>query len=115
MIAFSRLGLAALAALAIVGCQQQGPTKEEIEAAKKTFDCDHAGDRILVRFDEGEARLLMPDGSRIILYQVQVASGVRYTNGIIDLRGRGFELSLQNDRQTVRMNCKQYEIPPKKQ
>ena len=113
MTALSRLGCVALAALA-VACQQQGPTKDEIEAAKQTFDCDHAGDRILVRFDEGEARLLMPDGSRIILYHVQVASGIRYTNGIIDLRGRGFDLSLQNDRQTVRMICKQYEIPPPK-
>jgi membrane-bound inhibitor of C-type lysozyme len=108
-----RFAIVALAALA-VACQQ-GPSKEEIEAAKKTYDCDHAGERILIRFDEGEARLLMPDGSRVVLYPVHSGSGVRYTNGFYDLRGSGFDLSLQRDRATVRMNCKQYQLPAPKE
>jgi membrane-bound inhibitor of C-type lysozyme len=108
-----RLLAAALAALA-VACQQ-GPTKEEIEAAKKTFDCDYAGQRVLIRFDEGEARLLMPDGARVVLYPVQTATGSRYTNGFYDLRGSGFDLSLQHDRSTVRMLCKQYQLPAAKE
>lgn len=103
-----------LAALSAVACQQ-GPTKEEIDAAKNTVDCDHAGERIIIRFADGEARLLMPDATRIVLYQVQVASGLRYTNGLIELRGRGMELELQRERQTVRMVCKPYEIPAKKE
>jgi hypothetical protein len=106
-----RLACVALAALA-VACQQ-GPTKDEIEAAKKTVDCDHAGERILIRFDEGEARLLMPDGTRVNLYPVPAASGIRYTNGFIELRGRDFDLTLQRDRQSIRMICKQYMLPPK--
>ncbi len=110
-----RLPLLALAAAALcTACQSNGPTKEEIEAAKSTLDCDHAGDRILIRFADGEARMLMTDGTRVILYQVSVASGMRYTNGLIELRGRGMDLELSRDRQTVRMACKQYELPPPK-
>jgi membrane-bound inhibitor of C-type lysozyme len=105
---------AAVAAALCAACQSNGPTKEEVEAAKSTLDCDHGGDRILVRFADGEARLLMPDGTRIILYQVSVASGMRYTNGLIDLRGRGMEFELARERQMVRMTCKQYELPPAK-
>ena len=114
MTLFRRLACVAMATLAIA-CQQQGPSKEELEAARKTFDCDRAGDRILIRFDEGEARLLMPDGSRVVLYPVATATGSRYTNGFYDLRGSGFDLTLQHDRASVRMVCKQYEIPPKKE
>jgi|KBSMisStaDraftv2_1062788.scaffolds.fasta_scaffold04774_5 membrane-bound inhibitor of C-type lysozyme len=111
----ARLCRAAVAAAVLcAACQSSGPTKEEIDAAKSTLDCDHAGDRILIRFADGEARMLMPDGTRIILYQVAMASGMRYTNGLIELRGRGMDLELSRERQTVRMACKQYELPPKK-
>jgi membrane-bound inhibitor of C-type lysozyme len=114
MSALDRLACAAVAVL-VAACQTGGPSKEEIEAAKKTVDCDRGGDRILIRFDEGEARLLMPDGSRVVLYPVPVASGARYTNGLYDLRGSGLDLSLQHDRTTMRMKCKQYELPVKKE
>ena len=111
----SRVRQVAIAlAVLCAACQSNGPTADEIEAAKSTLDCDHAGDRILIRFADGEARMLMPDGTRIILYQVAVASGMRYTNGLIELRGRGMDLELSRERQTVRMACKQYELPPKK-
>ena len=92
---------------------QSGPTKEELEAAKKTIDCQRADERIVIRFDEGEARLLMPDGTRVNLYQVQVASGLRYTNGLMDLRGKGFEFVLIRDGLSSTLTCKQYEIPKK--
>ena len=106
---------AALAAGAFVfaGCQSGGPTKEEEEAARSTIECDHAGQRILIRFAEGEARLLMPDATRVILYQVPVPSGLRYTNGLWELRGRDLSLELSQERQTVRMICKPYELPKK--
>jgi len=35
--------------------------------------------------------------------------------GLIELRGRGLDLELQRERQTVRMICKPYEIPAKKE
>jgi membrane-bound inhibitor of C-type lysozyme len=114
MPAMHRCLVVAIAMLA-GACQSSGPTKEELEAAKSTIDCDHAGERFLIRFADGEARILMPDATRIILYQVPVTSGLRYTNGLIDLRGRGLEFELSRERQTVRMICKQYEIPAPKE
>ena len=110
----SRVAAALAAAVfMLAGCQSGGPTKEEEEAARSTIDCDHAGQRILIRFAEGEARLLMPDATRVILYQVPVPSGLRYTNGLWELRGRDLTLELSQDRQTVRMICKPYELPKK--
>jgi len=99
-------------ALLLTGCQH-GPSKDEIEAAAKTIDCARADERIVIRFDEGEARLLMPDGTRVILYQVQVPTGLRYTNGLMDLRGKGFDFTLVRDGYVSTLTCKQYEIPKK--
>ena len=100
-------------ALLLAACKSSGPTKEEQDAAKNTVDCDHGGDRVVIRFEDGEARMLMPDATRVILYQLPSASGVRYTNGMFELRGRGLDLQLTRDGVTVRMICKAYEIPVK--
>ena len=103
------------AAAFVTACQTGGPTPDEIEAAKETVDCDWGGERIVIRFTEGEARLLMADGSRTILYQVPAPVGIRYTNGMLDLRGSSnLDLLLQRDRITMKMACKPYEIPKKK-
>jgi membrane-bound inhibitor of C-type lysozyme len=101
-----------LAAGLLAGCQQ-GPTKEEIEAAKSTVDCERPGERIVIRFAEGEARLLMPDGTRVILYQVPSGSGIRYLNGLMELRGKGMDLELTREQNAVHLKCKPYEIPKK--
>ena len=114
MTPLARLALLAGTTL-VAACQSSGPTKEEIEVAKQTVDCDYGGERIVIRFTDGEARLLMPDGTRVILYQVAAATGLRYTNGILDLRGTGLELQLQRERITIKMICKPYEIPVKKE
>ena len=103
-----------MTAVLVAACQSSGPTKDEIDAAKQTIDCDFGGERIVIRFAEGEARMLMPDGTRVILYQVTAASGLRYTNGLFDLRGTGLEFMFQRDRITMKGTCKPYEIPPKK-
>lgn len=97
----------------VVGCQQ-GPTKEEIEAAKNTVDCERPDERIVIRFEEGEARLLMPDGTRVVLYQVPSGSGIRYLNGLMELRGKGMDLELVRDQASVHLKCKPYELPQKK-
>jgi len=44
-----------------------------------------------------------------------VATGLRYTNGLMELRGTGLDLQLSRDRITMKMICKAYEIPPKKE
>ena len=104
-----------LAACLAAGCQQKGPTKEELEAAKNTVDCDRAGERIVIRFDDGEARLLMPNGTRVVLYQVPSGSGIRYINGLMELRGKGMDLELTREQAAIHMTCKAYEIPVKKE
>jgi membrane-bound inhibitor of C-type lysozyme len=103
---------AAALALLLAACQS-GPSKEELEAAKNTVDCQRGDDRLVIRFDEGEARVLMPDATRIVLYQVPQASGLRYTNGLIELRGKGLELTWIRDGLATALTCKQYEIPKK--
>jgi membrane-bound inhibitor of C-type lysozyme len=102
-----------LAACLAAACQQKGPTKEELEAAKNTMDCERAGERIVIRFDDGEARLLMPNGTRVVLYQVPSGSGIRYINGLMELRGKGMDLELTREQTAVHMQCKAYEIPKK--
>jgi membrane-bound inhibitor of C-type lysozyme len=101
------------ATVLLCACQNSGPTKEEIEAAKKTIDCRRGDDRIVIRFDDGEARLLMPDGTRVNLYQIAVASGLRYTNGLMELRGKGLEFTLAGEGVSTALACKPYEIPKK--
>ena len=102
-----------VAAILATGCQQKGPTKEELEAAKNTIDCQGADERIVIKFDDGEARLLMPDGTRTILYQVPSGSGIRYLNGLMELRGKGMDLELTREQAAMRLKCKAYEIPKK--
>ena len=88
------------------------PSKEAQEAAKNTFACQLDGQRLVMKFDQGEARLLMPDGDRVILYQVPMGSGIRYTNGDLDLRGKGTDLQLIRDgNATPLADCKPY-LPP---
>ena len=103
----------AIAAGVLAGCQS-GPTKEELEAAKNTIDCERPGERIVVRFAEGEARLLMPDATRVVLYQVPSGSGFRYLNGLMELRGKGMDIELTREQTATHFTCKPSEIPKTK-
>ena len=104
--------LCACMAGALAGCADT-PSKEAQEAAKNTFACQLGGDRLVMKFDAGEARLLMPDGERVVLYQVPMGSGIRYTNGNLDLRGKGMDLLLiRNGNPTQLADCQPY-LPPK--
>ena len=107
-----RLLYASLCVVALAGCQT-GPSKEELEAARDTIDCQRPGERIVVKFADGEARILLPDATRVILYQVPSGSGVRYINGLMELRGKGMEMELTREQQAVHFTCKPYEIPKK--
>ena len=108
----ARLALvAAVAALALSGCADK-PSKDEQEAAKNTFACHIAGERVVVRFDTGEARMLMPGGERIVLYQIPTATGVRFSNGSMELRGKGVDLQLYSDGAvTPLVDCQPYVLP----
>ena len=102
---------AALAVLGLLACKSS-PSSEELEAAKNTVNCQLAGERLVIRFDTGEARLLMPGGDRIVLYQIAAASGIRYTNGNLELRGKGMDLQLTRlGTVTPLEGCEPYQIP----
>jgi len=70
-------------ALALAACADKA-SKEEQEAAKNTIVCHLQGERLVIRFDIGEARMLMPGGDRIVLYQVQSGKDTEFT--LIDHR-----------------------------
>ncbi len=103
--------VAVAAALALAGCA--GPSaKEEQDAAKTTFACGLGGERIVLRFDVDEVRMLMPDGNRVVLYQIPSASGVHYSNGSLELRGKGTDLRLiRNGASTGLTDCQPYAAP----
>jgi membrane-bound inhibitor of C-type lysozyme len=102
------LGLA-LATLAGCGAAAR---KDAEEAAKDTFTCQLGNERLLIKFDSGEARMLMGSGDRVTLYQIAAASGVRFTNGMMELRGKGTELELVRDGViTPLADCKPYVVP----
>ena len=107
--------LTACTLLALLAACETGPTKEEIEAAKQTIDCERPGERLVIRLADGEARLLLADGTRVVLYQVPSGSGVRYINGLMELRGKGMEMELIREQAAVHFTCKPYEIPKKKE
>jgi hypothetical protein len=70
------------------------------------------GERLVVRFDTGEARLLMPAGERVILYQIPSGPGVRFSNGTLELRGKGADLQLISDSVvTPLVDCQPYVLP----
>ena len=108
-----RLACVIVAAVALAGCAEQ-MKKDEQEAAKNTYVCLLDGDRLVIRFDMGMARMLMPSGDRIDLYQIPAASGVRFSNGNLELRGKGVELVLADastGTQTTLTQCAPYSAP----
>jgi membrane-bound inhibitor of C-type lysozyme len=103
--------LAVVAALGVAACGSLSSRDEE--AAKNTFACQYNGERLVIRFDAGEARMLMPGGERVSLYQIPAASGVRFSNGLMELRGKGMDLQLTREgTTTVLVDCQPY-APPK--
>src|SRR5262245_58021453 len=105
------LAVVALCAIVTASCSSK-PSKEEEEVARNTFACQLRGERLVLRFDAGEARLLMPGGERIVLYQLPAASGVRFSNGTLELRGKGTDLQLINDSGAVPLvDCQPYTLP----
>jgi hypothetical protein len=100
-----------IGAVAAAGCADK-PSKDELEAAKNTFACKLSGERLVIRFGADEARLLMPGGARVVLYQLPTASGVRFSNGTMELRGKGTDLQILADGAiTPLVDCQPYELP----
>jgi len=116
VIARRRRGAIVVAAMllivpALTACEHK-PTKEEEEAAKNTFVCQLVGERLVVRFDSGEARMLTSTNEKITLYQIPSAAGARYSNGNVELRGKGADLVLiENGTSTTLDGCKPLTVP----
>ena len=109
-----RFAIAVCITVALAACADK-PSKEEEEAAKNTFVCQMQGERLVIRFDGSEARMLMPNGDRVILYQVPStqAQGVRFSNGSMELRGKGTDVTLIdriNAVQTDLKGCEPYSL-----
>ena len=108
-----RLAIAVCLAVALCACADKA-SKEEEEAAKNTFVCQLQGERLVIRFDGNEARMLMPNGDRVVLYQVPSTTGVRFSNGSMELRGRGTDVTLIdriNGVQHDLSGCEPYSLP----
>jgi hypothetical protein len=101
--------IAALVA-SLAGCQS-GPTKEQIEAAKNTIDCDRPGERVVIQFGDNEARLVTPGTSTVVLYQVPSRStGFRFMNGGMELRGTRSDIELIREQAAAHFTCKPFEL-----
>jgi len=99
------------AAMLVAACAHKA-NKEEEEAARNTIVCKLDGERLMIRLDVGEVRLLMPNGNRISLYQISSDAGLRYTNGMVELRGKELNLTLVRNGDAVKLeDCKHYELP----
>ena len=104
--------LSLLASLMLPACDPIQKKREE-ELAKNTYACQLNGERFLVRFVDGEARILMPGQQRVTLYQLPTPTGVRYSNGSMELRGRGVELQLITDNVVTPLrDCEPYAVLP---
>ena len=105
-----RLTAALLLGILLSGCGAQAAKDEE--AAKDTYVCLMRGERLVIRFESAEARMLMPSGDRVTLYQLASTSGVRFSNGNLELRGKGMELTLvENGALTPLEGCQPYLAP----
>ncbi len=101
-----------IAAACLAGC---ATGDGEMEPSKDTYSCKLQGERFIVRFTEQEARILMPpEGRAVTLYQVTTGAGVRYTNGMMELRGSGTNLTLVRDNFAVALtDCEPLKVPKK--
>ncbi len=106
------LTAAIIVAIHLAGCEHRPTAKEDEDAAKPTFACQFAGERLIIRFEPGEVRLLTSNAERITLYQIPAASGIRYSNASIELRGKGMDLVLIENGVAAKLEgCAPYVAP----
>ena len=99
-----------LTAFIMAGCTASASKKKEEEARKNTVDCLWDGERLLVRFDRDEARVLLPEGTRVYLYKMPSSRGVYYTNGDYELLGKGTDITFGLAGEAKSLECKPYDV-----
>jgi hypothetical protein len=98
-------------ALVVTGCEHK-PSKEEEDAAKNTITCQLAGERLVIRFDAGEVRMLTSTAETVTLYQIPAGLVMRYSNGNLELRGKGMDWTLLDQgNPTTLESCTRYTAP----
>ena len=97
-----RRALASAFALGALAAACAAPEKQPDVASQDTIACELAGQRLVIRFLPDEVRMLTPDGERVTLQKVPAASGVRYTNGLIEIRGGGGPSTMPGGLQYIR-------------
>jgi hypothetical protein len=100
--------------LLVNACASSG--EKEMGPSDDTLQCEMQGQRLVVRFTEQEARMLMPpSGERVNLYQISAGGGaVRYSNGLMELTGSGSQLTLTKDGFAIALvDCKPLMVPKK--
>jgi hypothetical protein len=107
--ALTRLPLLLCVVVAFSGCDHFADKRKEEEAIKNTVDCQYLGERLLVRFDRDEVRVLMPEGDRMYLYRMPSSRGVLYTNGDFELLGKGTDVTFGRVGSTSKLECKPYQ------
>ena len=75
------------AALLAAACAT--PEKLPDVPSQDTIACQLEGQRVVIRFLPDEVRMLTPEGERVTLQKVPAAAGVRYTTGLLEIRGGG--------------------------
>ena len=86
-----------VATVALAACTDRMKREQE-EIAKSSIACKYNDELLVIRFDMGEARMVIAATDRVTLYQISSPPGtIRYTNGSIELRGKGMELQLIRD------------------
>ena len=104
------VALAFVAAATLAACADK-MKKDEEEAAKNSIVCKYNGERLVIRFDAGEARMLFGT-DRVSLYQIPTGSGIRYSNGLMELRGKDMDLQLVRDGIATKLaDCGPYVVP----
>ena len=104
-----------LTAFIMAGCTASASKKKEEEARKNTVDCQWDGERLLVRFDRDEARVLLPEGTRVYLYKMPSSRGVYYTNGDYELLGKDTDVTFGLTGETKKLECKPYDVEDSEQ
>ena len=82
-------GAASAVAAALLAAACAAPEKGPDVPSQDTIACQLEGQRVGIRFLPDEVRVLTPEGERVNLQKVPAASGVRYTNGLLEIRGGG--------------------------
>jgi membrane-bound inhibitor of C-type lysozyme len=108
----SRLFLAGLLAVSLVGCSSWWPFGESsgevprVPPGATAYKCDGNKDLYVRYVDGGKSAMVIYPEREFRLDAAETGSGARYTNGRTTLRTKGSEATLEEGSAIVYSNCK---------